>query len=66
MRRNVVNRIPTRAAVSKTVKVALHDPDPVKRAEAAARLTMWGLPASATAIVMVAEREVYLSRPLDD
>lgn len=60
MKRNVPI-MPTLTEVSKTVKVALHDPDPIARAEAAARLTILGLPASATAIVMAAEREVYLA-----
>jgi len=52
--------VPNRADVSKAVKIAMHDRDPIIRAEAAARLTLWGFPASAVAIVMAAEREVLL------
>jgi hypothetical protein len=56
-----VSIMPSRADVSKAVKIAMHDRDPIIRAEAAARLTLWGFPASAVAIVMAAEREVLLA-----
>ena len=53
--------VPNREDVSEAVKIAMHDRDPIIRAEAAARLTLWGFPASAVAIVMAAEREVLLA-----
>ncbi len=54
--RTVALDAPSHEDVVNAVRAALHDPDPLARAEASARLMRWGLPISPRAIVVAAER----------
>lgn len=49
---------PSFETVRNTVRAALYSSDPLERAEAAADLTLWGLPVDPGAVVMAAERIV--------
>ena len=53
--------LPSRIDVTNAVKSAMYSSDPIKRAEAAARLVLWGYPSSPIAIVMAAERDAALA-----
>ena len=48
--------LPRHEDVARAVRAALHDPDPVNRAEAAALLMRWNLPVAPRAIVVAAQR----------
>jgi hypothetical protein len=56
--RAVAPDAPSHDDVVAAVRSALYDPDPLARAEAAARLMRWGLPISARAVVVAAERAI--------
>jgi hypothetical protein len=47
---------PRYETVRQAVRIALYSPDPLKRAEAAASLTLWNLPVAPDAVVIHAER----------
>jgi hypothetical protein len=47
---------PSHEDVVEAVRAAIHNPDPLLRAEAAARLMRWDLPVSPHAIVVAARR----------
>jgi len=60
--RSVAHTGPSFETVRNAVRMALYSPDPLERAEAAADLTMWGLPIAPDAVVIAAER--FMSRAL--
>jgi hypothetical protein len=47
---------PSFETVRNTVRAAIYASDPLERAEAAADLTLWGLPVDPGAVVIAAER----------